>query len=94
MELCFMSNLSTADWAAWVQAIGSIGAIVGTALTTRYQVRKQHTLTLESEKRQSLDRQTASLERLLRLSANAASRYERSLMKSGIAFQDFISNYA
>jgi hypothetical protein len=41
-QLCFLTNLSSSEWAAWVQAIGSIAAVVGTALVAIWQSRRQH----------------------------------------------------
>lgn len=40
--LCFLSNLTSAEWAAWVQAGGSIAAIVGAALIAIHQSKLQH----------------------------------------------------
>lgn len=40
--LCFASNLTSAEWAAWVQAVGSILAILGAAGTAVWLARKQH----------------------------------------------------
>lgn len=40
--LCFATNLTSAEWAAWVQAIGSVLAILGAAGIAVWQARKQH----------------------------------------------------
>ena len=40
--LCFASNLTSAEWAAWVQAIGSIVAILVAVLVAVWQSGKQH----------------------------------------------------
>jgi hypothetical protein len=40
--LCFLSNLTSAEWAAWVQAGGSIAAIVGAAWIAIHQAKLQH----------------------------------------------------
>ena len=40
--LCFSTSLTSAEWAAWVQAVGSILAILGAAGTAVWQARKQH----------------------------------------------------
>ncbi len=40
--LCFSSNLTSAECAAWVQAIGSILAILGAVGIAVWQARKQH----------------------------------------------------
>lgn len=42
-RLCIMSGLSSAEWAAWVQAIGSIAAIFGAILVAGWQARRQYT---------------------------------------------------
>src|SRR5689334_5762363 len=41
-ELCFLTNLTSSEWAAWVQAIGSIVAIIGAVLIAGWQMRRQH----------------------------------------------------
>jgi hypothetical protein len=45
--LCFLPNLTSSEWAAWVQAIGSIAAIIGAAWIAIWQSRKQHKSSLE-----------------------------------------------
>lgn len=45
-QLCLLTNLSSSEWAAWVQAIGSIAAVIGTALVAIWQSRKQHQISL------------------------------------------------
>jgi hypothetical protein len=40
--LCFLSNLTSAEWAAWVQAVGSIVAIIAAAWIAIDQARRQH----------------------------------------------------
>ena len=47
--LCFASNLTSTEWAAWLQAIGSILAILGATGIAVWQARKQHNI-LRSEK--------------------------------------------
>ena len=44
-ELCFASNLSSSEWAAWMQAIGSIGAI----LAAVWIMDRQHRVELERQ---------------------------------------------
>jgi hypothetical protein len=41
-NLCFLSNLTSAEWAAWVQALGSIAAIVAAAGIAIHQAKLQH----------------------------------------------------
>lgn len=45
-EFSFISTLTSSEWASWVQAIGSIFAIVGTALIAIWQSHKQHQISL------------------------------------------------
>lgn len=40
--LCFFTNLTSAEWAAWVQAIGSILAIIAAAWIAIHQAKLQH----------------------------------------------------
>ena len=55
-ELCLLSNLTSSEWASWVQAIGSIAAIIGAIFIAGWQTRRQHLDALRlmaEEKRQS-----------------------------------------
>lgn len=45
--LCILSNLTSAEWAAWVQAFGSIAAIFGAVWIATHQARIQHRNALE-----------------------------------------------
>jgi hypothetical protein len=40
--MCFFSSMTSSEWAAWVQAIGSIVAIFGAAGIAIWQANKQH----------------------------------------------------
>jgi len=53
MELCLLSGLTGSEWAAWVQAIGSILAILSAAGIAIWQSNKQHAsaLLLQREER-------------------------------------------
>jgi len=46
-SLCFLSNLTSAEWAAWVQAVGSVAAIAAAAWIAMHQVKLQHKSALE-----------------------------------------------
>jgi len=41
-QLCFLSEMTSSEWAAWVQAIGSIAAVFGAAGIAIWQSAKQH----------------------------------------------------
>ena len=41
-KLCFATNLTSTELAAWVQAVGSIVAIIGVVLVAVWQASKQH----------------------------------------------------
>lgn len=41
-QLCFLSDMTSTEWAAWVQAVGSIAAIFGAAGIAIWQSGKQH----------------------------------------------------
>lgn len=45
--LCFLSNMTSAEIAAWVQAVGAIFAIIGAAAIAIYQSKSQHRSALE-----------------------------------------------
>jgi hypothetical protein len=49
-QLCFMSGLTSSEWAAWVQAIGSITAIVAAIGVGWYQATKGANMTLRAIK--------------------------------------------
>jgi hypothetical protein len=55
--LCFSTDLTSGEAAAWFQAWGSIVAILGAFLIASYQLRKQHTdaLALEEKRRRVAD---------------------------------------
>jgi hypothetical protein len=46
-QLCFLSNLTSSEWASWVQAVGSVLAIVAAALIARHQAKLQHRSALD-----------------------------------------------
>lgn len=41
-QLCFLSEMTSSEWAAWVQAVGSIAAVFGAAGIAIWQARQQH----------------------------------------------------
>ena len=45
-QLCFASGLTSSEWAAWVQAIGSIAAILGAVGIAVWQARRQHEVSM------------------------------------------------
>jgi len=51
-ELCMFTGLTSSEWAAWVQAIGSIAAIAGAVGIAIWQSRKQHQTSLAALKAQ------------------------------------------
>lgn len=48
--LCFLSNLSSAEWTAWVQAVGSVVAIVAATWIAIHQSKAQHRNALDLHK--------------------------------------------
>lgn len=91
--LCFSTNLSSSDWASWVQAIGSILAIFGAGAVAVWQSRAQHTSALAIQKEQQ---KQASLElgkTLLILCQNCskAAAHFRSLMKDRDSISKVVS---
>jgi hypothetical protein len=53
-ELCILSSMSSSEWASWVQAIGSIVAILGSVGIAVWQSKQQHKASLnllQAEKR-------------------------------------------
>jgi hypothetical protein len=41
-QLCFLSSMTSSEWAAWVQAVGSIAAVFGAAGIAIWQAARQH----------------------------------------------------
>lgn len=73
-ELCFLSNLTNAEWAAWVQAVGSVAAIVAAAWIAKHQANLQHQNALDlhkTEKRTEQSDITKTLSVLAENSSNA-----------------------
>lgn len=52
--LCFMTNLTSAEWAAWVQSVGSVVAILAAALIAVLQIRSQHQNDLKLQRNEQL----------------------------------------
>jgi len=71
-ELCFLSNLSSAEWAAWVQAIGSVAAIVAAALIAKHQSNLQHKNAINLHKTERCTEQTEITKTLSVLSINSS----------------------
>lgn len=71
-ELCFFSNLTSAEWAAWVQAVGSVLAIIAAAWIAIHQANLQHKNTLYLHKTEKLTEQTDITKTLLVLAENSA----------------------
>ena len=46
-ELCFFSNMTSTEWAAWAQVVGTIAAIAGAAWIAIWQSNKQHKNSLD-----------------------------------------------
>lgn len=69
-QLCFLSDMTSSEWAAWVQAIGSIAAIFGAAGIAIWQSRKQHHSALELLRTEQRLSRTELARALLSLSKN------------------------
>ena len=71
-ELCFLSNLTSAEWAAWVQAIGSVVAIVAAAWIAKHQANLQHQNALDLHKTEKRTEQTHITKTLSVLAINSS----------------------
>lgn len=49
-QLCFPSSMTSSEWAAWVQAVGSILAVGGAAFAAIWQSKKQHETALKVQR--------------------------------------------
>lgn len=76
-ELCFSTNLSSAEWAAWIQAIGSVVAIVAAASIAIYLARVQHrnSLTLHMKEKQTERVDIAKTLSVLATNSSKAMKY-------------------
>lgn len=72
-ELCFSTNLSSTELAAWIQAIGSVVAILAAAGIAIYQARVQHrnSLALHMKEKQT---ERADITKTLSVLATNASK--------------------
>lgn len=68
--LCWQSSLSISDWAAWVQALGSVGAIGAAAMVMWWQ----HHLQIDTDERRALEQEAASLLLIVDVMRTAADR--------------------
>ena len=71
-ELCFLSNLTSAEWAAWVQAIGSIVAIIAAAWIAIHVVKRQHQNALELHKTEKRTEKVETAKTLFVLASNSS----------------------
>lgn len=72
-----VKNMSSNEWASWVQALGSIFAIVGTGWGVLYQQRTQHEHAIAMAEKQTLEasaRACMQLERLAQSLNDAINR--------------------
>jgi len=71
-ELCFLSNLTSAEWAAWVQAVGSVLAIVAAAWIVKHQANLQHKNALDLHKTEQRTEQADITKTLSVLAINSS----------------------
>jgi|GEM_PF-2766120 len=70
-DLCFMSNLSSAEWASWFQAIGAIVAIFGSAAVARRQTSRQYRNDLDLQRIELESHRAEAAKTLLALAASS-----------------------
>jgi hypothetical protein len=71
-ELCFLSNLTSVEWAAWVQAVGSTIAIFASAGIAIYITRLQHNNALDLHKTEKHTEKIEIAKTLLILATNSS----------------------
>ncbi|WP_457570803.1 hypothetical protein [Desulfovulcanus sp.] len=71
-ELCFFSNLTSAELAAWVQAVGSVLAIVAATWIAKHQANLQHQNALDLHKTEKRTEQTDIIKTLSVLAINSS----------------------
>lgn len=69
-ELCFLSKLTSSEWAAWFQAIASVVAIVAGGVIATWQSRLQHRSAIQLH---AAEQRYACLERARSLSVIAGA---------------------
>lgn len=76
-ELCFFSNLTSAEWAAWVQAVGSVVAIGAAAWIAIHQAKLQHNsaLTLHKTEKRSEELDITKTIHVLAVNASKAMKH-------------------
>lgn len=77
-QLCFLSNMTSSEWASWVQAIGSIAAIIGALGIAIWQSKQQHKASLALMHAEKKLARTELAKALLSLSAGALRLLEHS----------------
>lgn len=75
-QLCSFTNLTSAEWASWVQAGGTIAAIIGAAGIAIWQSRRQHEASLALMRAEHSLERTELARTLLALSTNCARAIE------------------
>lgn len=74
--LCFATNMTSSEWASWVQAIGSILAIGAAAGIAIWQSRQQHKSAVELRRQEFRHASLESAKTLLKLATNCAKMAE------------------
>ena len=83
-ELCLFTGMTSSEWAAWVQAVGSIAAIFGATGIAIWQSRKQHQNSLDLLRAEHRLTRTELARALLSLSTNC----QRALAYCAAQFPD------
>ena len=71
-HLCLLTGLTSSEWAAWVQAVGSISAIIGATWIAIWQSRRQHAISRSVMREERRLERTEVARALLALSINCA----------------------
>ena len=77
-QLCFLSSLTSSEWASWVQAIGSIVAILGAVRIAIWQSKKQYNDSLAVMRAEKQLARTELTKALFSLSTGALRLLEHS----------------
>lgn len=71
-QLCLLTGLTSSEWAAWVQAVGSIAAIIGATWIAIWQSRRQHAISRSVMREERRLERTEVARALLALSINCS----------------------
>jgi len=93
-ELCFLSNLTSGESAAWVQAVGSVIAIIAAAWIAIHQASLQHKNALELHKIEKRTEQIDIMKTLSVLAVNSSKAMKHIASQLNVNDRESVRNAA